>query len=548
MQFFYENQNSNSFLVYQLEETDKLDSFNYGMIANNKINGIIPANLTQINTDKFLKYNVSSTVTLKQYFEGIVNKKRIVNVFLSIVSAMLEAEDYMIDSTMFVLDTDYIFVDVSSAKASIISFPIVSYHTAMKPLEFFKSIIFTIQYDRTENADYVAEIITYLNSGDQFSLQGFKRLLLSFNSAAAKVVQTKPNVVTNVQNKPPKPAPPVKQVQPAPKPTPQQMPVKQVPVQNVQIQTPPPAKSAPAGSPTIAPKPASVGRSGAGFEIPGGGKMQSAPQQSAAVNAGGEKRMSLMHLLRNYSKENLEIYKQQKNAEQAAAQSQPQPQPAKPAKAEKRARKRNDSAPKGNPVAGFEIPGSSQVPPQANVQAPPISTPQPAPAVNTPAPQNPPVSAMQQAYTPAPQQPALTRDAAFGTTQGNFGATTTLGVGGSVGTTVLGASPVAGNNQKPVLNPRLIRSKNNENIPVNKPVFRIGKEHSYVDYFVPDNSAISRSHANIVTRGEQFFIVDTNSTNHTYVNGLMIQSNQESEIHDKDIIRLANEDFEFRIY
>ena len=541
MQFFYENQGTSSFLVYQMQADEQLDSFNYGMIANNKINGIIPANLTQINTDKFLKYNVSSTVTLKQYFEGIVNKKRIVNVFLSIVSAMLEAEDYMIDSTMFVLDTDYIFVDVSSAKASIISFPIVSYHTAMKPLEFFKSIIFTIQYDRTENADYVAEIITYLNSGDQFSLQGFKRLLLSFNSAAAKVVQTKPNVVTNVQNKPPKPAPPVKQVQPAPKPTPQQMPVKQVPVQNIQIQTPPPAKLAPAGSPTIAPKPASAGRSGAGFEIPGGGKMQQAPQQSAAVNAGGEKRMSLMHLLTNFSKENLEIYKEQKNAAQAVPNQSA-------AKQEKVSKKKSKPQVLGNPVAGFEIPGSSQVPPQANVQAPPISTPQPAPAVNTPAPQNPPVSAMQQAYTPAPQQPALTRDAAFGTTQGNFGATTTLGVGGSVGTTVLGASPVAGNNQKPVLNPRLIRSKNNENIPVNKPVFRIGKEHSYVDYFVPDNSAISRSHANIVTRGEQFFIVDTNSTNHTYVNGLMIQSNQESEIHDKDIIRLANEDFEFRIY
>ena len=95
--------------------------------------------------------------------------------------------------------------------------------------------------------------------------------------------------------------------------------------------------------------------------------------------------------------------------------------------------------------------------------------------------------------------------------------------------------------------PYLIRAKNNERIELNKPVFRIGKEKSYVDYFISDNTAISRSHANVISRDGEYFVVDTNSTNHTYVNGMMIQSNVETKIVDGVKIRLANEEFEFKL-
>ena len=96
--------------------------------------------------------------------------------------------------------------------------------------------------------------------------------------------------------------------------------------------------------------------------------------------------------------------------------------------------------------------------------------------------------------------------------------------------------------------PYIIRLKTNERITITKPVFRIGKEKSYVDYFISDNSAISRSHANIVIRDGKYYIVDTQSTNHTYINGQIVASNVENEITNGMKFRLANEDFEFRMY
>ena len=117
------------------------------------------------------------------------------------------------------------------------------------------------------------------------------------------------------------------------------------------------------------------------------------------------------------------------------------------------------------------------------------------------------------------------------------------------GTTVLGDDDGTAllENNEPVF-PYLIRINTYEKVKVNKPVFRIGKEKSYVDYFVMSNNAVSRIHADIITENNQYFIKDNNSTNHTFVNGTMIPVNQNVEIFDGDALMLANEPFEFHVY
>ncbi|MBQ7014077.1 MAG: FHA domain-containing protein [Oscillospiraceae bacterium] len=93
----------------------------------------------------------------------------------------------------------------------------------------------------------------------------------------------------------------------------------------------------------------------------------------------------------------------------------------------------------------------------------------------------------------------------------------------------------------------LIRTKNGERIALNKSLIRIGRDRNDLDYCVNDNTAIGHLHANILRRGEDFFIVDLNSKNHTFINGMMIQGGVEIKLFNGDKIRLANENFEFSI-
>lgn len=103
------------------------------------------------------------------------------------------------------------------------------------------------------------------------------------------------------------------------------------------------------------------------------------------------------------------------------------------------------------------------------------------------------------------------------------------------------------NNYAAYLCPKLLRKRTNETVCISKSAYRIGKEKSNVDYCISNNSAISRLHAIIYCKEGRYYIVDTLSTNHTFVNGKIITSNQNYELLSGDIITLANEDFEFTI-
>lgn len=74
--------------------------------------------------------------------------------------------------------------------------------------------------------------------------------------------------------------------------------------------------------------------------------------------------------------------------------------------------------------------------------------------------------------------------------------------------------------------------------------FYIGREEA--DYVLP-RPKVSRKHAYIAKKGEQYFIFDENSTNHTYVNGKVIAPYTETELVSGDTIRLADENITFLI-
>jgi hypothetical protein len=123
-----------------------------------------------------------------------------------------------------------------------------------------------------------------------------------------------------------------------------------------------------------------------------------------------------------------------------------------------------------------------------------------------------------------------------------FSETTVLGTDDAGGTTVLGVEDY----EEPTF-PYLIREGTEEKVIVDKPSFRIGKEKKYCDYFISNNNAISRSHADILTKNDCYYIIDHNSTNKTYVDNRVIPIHKEIEIFSGTKIRLANEDFVFYV-
>lgn len=93
----------------------------------------------------------------------------------------------------------------------------------------------------------------------------------------------------------------------------------------------------------------------------------------------------------------------------------------------------------------------------------------------------------------------------------------------------------------------LVHPNRGMQIPIDHFPFRVGKEVHSCDYAVPENKAVSRTHADITWRDGRYYIRDLDSTNGTYLNGQPIPPQQEEELLPEMQVRLANELFLFRI-
>lgn len=434
----FENQDFSSFLVYQLEPPEQLDDIALEMLSNNKMEGVIAPVFVQKESTVFLRYNITSKVTLESYYAGSIGKKRFLTSMASIVAALQSAEEYMLRLDDFALQKDLIFVEIGTGKAEMLYFPLeVPGHVNPKLSDFVKQILMGAVFDQNEDTAYVSRILNLCNESS-FSLPAFHSLLQQLRQPEA----------------PKAPAAPISApVVPAAAP----------------VATAPPAP--PAAAPFAAAAPPPAPKKGLFSSLFGGGKKEAKPK----------------------------------------------------------------AAPVAPPV-NFAIP--NQAPPSVN-GAPVAPPPGPPP----PAAQEPVLQAAPAQAQAAPAVVSPTRGAPASSQGGAFGNTMVLDQNADA-TTVLSDSLAA-----PAAQPRFVltREKTGEKIEINKSPFRLGKDASYVDYCITNNATVSRGHADLLIEGDTCYVVDNNSTNHTYMGGQMLTNNTRVPLQNGAELTLSNERFIFRV-
>lgn len=586
--FTYENQGQNTYLVYQFDDRP-IDTMALGMLTNNKIKGFAPAIYTEIDNQKFIKYNVSSHVTLSKLFMGDVRKMRLLKTFVNIVDAMQMLDAYMLDRRTIMLDRDYIYVDASTSDVSMICVPVVDEFAPIDEREFFKNIIFSVSFAANENGDYVARILAYLNSVELFQLQDFKKMLegLMSEQPAVGIQNVQPAMgAPYMQNNPyqqtPAGAPaqpqmnmkPAVMQQPVPPVQPQNRPtdIGQEPaIQNVYVSSGASAKDIKLAkreemlkqqeeerAREMAKNPIAPENVDMGFAVPGMSTNQYASKPKAAApavpakkaskgkkNSGSsEDDISLFYLMQHYSKENKEKYKAAKERKKSGNTATEAPVAKKQVSVIKpMAASAVQQPPVSNPYQA--APAQPQAPAMSNPYQAAPAQPQ-APAMNSPyqtAPAQPQAPAVSNPYQAAPVQPQAPQMPAMGGMQDDYDQTTLIKNTGNTddaGTTVLNAAT------KVERHPYLYQVKNGRKIYLDKKTNRIGKNREVVDICIDGNPAISRCHAIFYRVDDACYIEDLNSTNGTFVDDQQITSNCKTMVRVGSRVKLGDEEFELR--
>ena len=539
-EFKYENQGASSFLVYQLKEEDVLDNISLNMLTSNKAKGLASTNYMQMDTQRFIRYTITGKITANQFFARPVTKQSFMGIFKGITEAMVSAEEYMLDPACILLDLNQIYTDVSTGETECICLPVENEKEQKDQREFLKSVMFQAQFENPEEGSYVTRILNYLNSIPVFSSLDFLNLLTEMEREGKK------------------------------------------------DRTPP----APAAKESLQQGVAEFGNAVANSSV--AGMAASFFEQSSLSPAGAlkqenvveevipdipvpddipkEERISLFYLLQHYNNNRAKEYMAQQKQLKARKEALKKIELAKKGGKKKSAASFNlpggkaktaSAAPKAKkPSSGgfsFQVPGkeSGKDKPGEDLSgikslpnAPVNSQGNPAgnPKVSTPVgsgmniPKSNP-SVAKGTLQPAKPSPLFSnQQEAVGNGGRNFGDTTVLHSGfRGEETSVLNYTKAPDTPKQPYL----LRIKNGERIPITGSIFRLGKEEKFVDYVIHDNEAISRSHANIISRNGQYFLQDNNSTNHSFLNGQQCVSNVELPLQDKASIRLGNEEFQF---
>ena len=562
MNITYDTQGSATFMVYSMDPQEQIDNIGLGMITNNKMKGVIPIAFTQFDDVRQLRFNVSSMISLKSFLDVRVTRTRVLNVFSSICDAFIAADDFLLDRDMFMMDPNYIFTYVSSGESKLVYLPIVRETSPIDLCRFFKEMMFTMQTDPGENTEYVAKIINFLNKPEDFNLESFRTLINGLKQEGA--------------------------LPSAPEPSPQmQKPAGNSYSYGEQPVSKPAAPSFPSGM-----------QGGSMSYVPGNSGMQGGSPYNQPLNnpygqAGGQASAPTTYMndgnstypgSQMQSSQAYEVPSQNSAPVRSSDFEIPgggtMRQPASPAKEKKvlftfmgkpigggltkeekeqwieeekrkKEEKKNRKGLFGKKETksqemksrpDFEIPGSGSdsYSAQPQYRQPQYSQPQYGqPQYGQPQYGQPQYSQPQssQPQYSQPQAPA----------GGMGGGTVVLNnFAQSQGTTILNPSmnTMGG---APILSPYLIRVRTNEEIRITKDTFRIGKERSYVDYFILDNPTVSRSHADIVKRGSEYFIKDNNSMNHTFMEGQQLEPNREYPLKSGTHFILSNEEFEFKL-
>ena len=527
-EFKYENQGASSFLVYQLKEEDVLDNISLNMLTSNKAKGLASTNYMQMDTQRFIRYTITGKITANQFFARPVTKQSFMGIFKGITEAMVSAEEYMLDPACILLDLNQIYTDVSTGETECICLPVENEKEQKDQREFLKSVMFQAQFENPEEGSYVTRILNYLNSIPVFSSLDFLNLLTEMEREGKKDR------------------------------TPLATAAKESLQQGVAEFGNAVANSSLGGAAASFFEQSSLSQAGALKQE--NAVEEAIPDIPVPDDIPKEERISLFYLLQHYNNNRAKEYMAQQKQLKARKEALKKIELAKKGGKKKSAASFNlpggkaktaSAAPKAKkPASGgfsFQVPGKESGKDKPGEDLPGIKS-LPNPKVSAPVgsgmniPKSNP-SAAKGTLQPAKPSPLFShQQEATGNGGRNFGDTTVLHSGfRGEETSVLNYTKAPDTPKQPYL----LRIKNGERIPITGNIFRLGKEEKFVDYVIHDNEAISRSHANIISRNGQYFLQDNNSTNHSFLNGQQCVSNVELPLQDKASIRLGNEEFQF---
>lgn len=478
---------SEVFLTFNISDEANLDEDILDFLEDEEPEGIVPIIYEEEDECDTFSYEVTDKIHLSDLANQEINAEMVLLVLRGLIMAFINMQENRIPLSYLVLNQNYVYID-ADYKVEFICIPLEEMKDDADIVGFLRTLIAGLRYDPTEDISYVARLLTYVNNPVNFNLRNMEALIEELMEQMQVNAQDDESaeIYADYQEIDEEDFEEVVE----------EVPIKEVPINEV------PIKETPIKEQVIA------------------DKVKEAPEESEEAAEIRKRRLSLSreHLVEPDLME--EIMHEEEPEEEAVEE-------------ENEASFKTREAMTGIVIEDDfdeflaekereEKLEDSNIKIKKNIKINRASI----------------VKNTQEELRDAEE----TEEAEEPEEQESEG-----GLASSILGQTLAMTGILGASTPPKINPYMIRVNTEERVMIDKQNFKIGKANMGVDFTVKGNGAVSRIHAVIVNKDGVYYIKDNKSTNHTYVNGKVVQDGDtELLTHDCKIV-LGDEEFTFKL-
>lgn len=180
VKFTFENLNSNSYLVIEMDERYQVVEHQVEMIANNRCWGILDFDIRNKNNKLYLYYNITSKIDIIQFLKRKKLKKvEFLTILESITSTLLESKAYFLSDKNFILKKEYMFINPITLEVFMVFLPVFLESDTSKNLKCFilDLITSTIIFDEESVNDNFLQKILNCVKEDNFNATSLEAII-----------------------------------------------------------------------------------------------------------------------------------------------------------------------------------------------------------------------------------------------------------------------------------------------------------------------------------------------------------------------------------
>ncbi len=174
--FIARNFEKERYLTYEIGSEAVFDEDVLDFLEEEEPKGLVPIIYEENEEKETFSYDVTDKIRLCELSGQEINAEMVLKVMRGIVLSLIDMGEYRVSLSYLVMNRNYIYIN-SEYEVEFICVPLEDMADEVDVNSFLRSFMANLRFESSENGDYVAKLLSYINNSAIFNLRNLLTLI-----------------------------------------------------------------------------------------------------------------------------------------------------------------------------------------------------------------------------------------------------------------------------------------------------------------------------------------------------------------------------------